>query len=64
MPLAGLERIKRLLDPYFVTKGRKFRLADVDPGDTGGLKSEFKAEAKALLAQGVRWLAEEQERLQ
>ena len=63
MPLAGLKRIKRLLDPYFVTKGRKFHLADVDPGDTGGLKSEFKAEAKALLAQGVRWLAEEQERL-
>jgi len=63
MPFAGLKRIKRLLDPYFVTKGRKFRLADVDPGDTGGLKSEFKAEAKLLLAQGVRWLAEEQVRL-
>jgi hypothetical protein len=30
MPLAGLKRIKRLLDPYFVTKGRKFRLVDVD----------------------------------
>ena len=63
MPLAGLKRIKRLLDPYFVTKGRKFRLADVNPDDTGGLKSEFKAEAKLLLAQGVRWLAEEQKRL-
>jgi len=36
MPLAGLKRIKRLLDPYFVTKGRKFRLADVDPGDSVG----------------------------
>lgn len=58
-----LKRLHRLLDPYYVTNGRKFRLSDVDPGDTGGLKSEFKAEAKALLAEGVRWLADEQERL-
>jgi len=58
-----LKRLKKLLQPYYVTKGRKFRLADVDPQDTGGLKSEFKDEAKELLAQGVRWLADEQERL-
>lgn len=55
--------LNRLLDPYYVTKGSKFRLRDVDPGDTGGLNSEFKSEAKRLLAEGVRWLAEEQERL-
>jgi hypothetical protein len=24
--------------PYRVTNGRKFRLKDVDPGDTGGLQ--------------------------
>ena len=58
-----LKRLHRLLDPYYFTTARKFRLSDVDPGDTGGLKSEFKAEAKALLAEGVRWLADEQERL-
>jgi PPK2 family polyphosphate:nucleotide phosphotransferase len=59
----SLKRLEKLLDPYCVTKGGKFRLANVDPGDTGGLKSELKAEAKELLAQGVGWLAEEQERL-
>ena len=58
-----LKRLERLLDPYYVTKGRKFRLADVDPDDTGGLKSEFKDDAKDLLAQGVQALSDAQERL-
>jgi PPK2 family polyphosphate:nucleotide phosphotransferase len=63
MSRPSLKRLNKLLDPYCVTKGSKFRLRDVDPRDTGGLKSEFKADAKALLAEGVGWLAEEQERL-
>jgi PPK2 family polyphosphate:nucleotide phosphotransferase len=63
MRRSALDRIRRLLEPYCVTKGRGFRLNAVDPRDTGGLKSEFKDEAKQLLAQGVSWLAEEQERL-
>jgi PPK2 family polyphosphate:nucleotide phosphotransferase len=63
MARPSLKRLNELLDPYCVTKGGEFRLADVDPRDTGGLRSEFKTEAKALLAQGVRWLADEQERL-
>ena len=58
-----LKRLERLLDPYYVTKGRKFRLADVAPDDTGGLKSEFKDDAKDLLAQGVQALSDAQERL-
>jgi PPK2 family polyphosphate:nucleotide phosphotransferase len=63
MRRSALDRIRRLLEPYRVTKGRGFRLNAVDPRDTSGLKSEFKDEAKQLLAQGVSWLAEEQERL-
>jgi len=63
MAHAALERIRQLLDPYYFTNGRKFRLTDVDPGDTGGLQSEFKREAKQLLALGVRQLADEQELL-
>jgi hypothetical protein len=63
MARPSLKRLNELLDPYCVTKGGEFRLADVDPRDTGGPRSEFKTEAKALLAQGVRWLADEQERL-
>jgi PPK2 family polyphosphate:nucleotide phosphotransferase len=35
----------------------------VDPGDTAQLKSADKAEAKEMLARGVEWLAEEQDKL-
>jgi PPK2 family polyphosphate:nucleotide phosphotransferase len=63
MARPSLRLLNKLLRPYRVGKGGKFRLADVDPGDTGGLQSEMKSEAKELLAQGVRWLSDEQERL-
>jgi PPK2 family polyphosphate:nucleotide phosphotransferase len=58
-----LERIEKFIDPYRVTKGKRFRLKDVDPDDTRGLKSDQKDEAKAVLAQGIEWLAEEQDKL-
>jgi PPK2 family polyphosphate:nucleotide phosphotransferase len=63
MARAVPKHLSRLLDPYCITKGSKFRLEDVDPSDTGSLTSESKSEAKRLLAEGVRWLAEEQVRL-
>jgi PPK2 family polyphosphate:nucleotide phosphotransferase len=53
----------KLLDRYRVTKGKRFRLNNVDPDDTYGLRSEFKDEAKALLQQGVQTLAEWQDKL-
>ena len=34
-----IERARKLCKPYRVTKGKKFRLKDVDPGDTLGLLS-------------------------
>lgn len=49
--------------PYRVTDGKKFKLKDIDPGDTGALKPDDKAEAKEVLAMGVESLAELQERL-
>ena len=58
-----LRRVGRVTSRYRVTKGRGFRLADCDPGDTHELVSDRKAEAADLLAMGVRWLAELQERL-
>jgi PPK2 family polyphosphate:nucleotide phosphotransferase len=58
-----LDRIEKFIDPYRVTKGGKFRLKDIDPDDTRGLKSDRKEEAKAVLAQGIEWLAEEQDKL-
>src|SRR6266568_7488471 len=47
--------------PFRVDDGRKFRLKDIDPGDTGGLHA--KDEARERLRQGVQRLAELQEKL-
>jgi PPK2 family polyphosphate:nucleotide phosphotransferase len=58
-----LDRIEKFIDPYRVTKGKAFRLKDFDPGDTRNIKSDRKEEAKEMLAQGVEWLAEEQDKL-
>jgi PPK2 family polyphosphate:nucleotide phosphotransferase len=56
-------QISRFLDPYRITRGRSFRLKDHDPGDTGGLGSEDKPEARRMLASGVERMAELQEKL-
>ncbi len=58
-----LKRIDRFIAPYRIERGKGFRLKDVDPGDTRGIKSDQKDEAKEMLAQGVEWLAEEQDKL-
>ena len=55
--------VYKALDRYRVTKGRKFRLKDVDPDDTYGLESELKEDSKAMLQQGVQLLAELQDKL-
>jgi PPK2 family polyphosphate:nucleotide phosphotransferase len=55
-------RIQKFVSPYRITKGKKFRLKDIDPGDTGGLGSEQKPAAREFLAKGVQWLAEEQDK--
>lgn len=60
------QRIKAcrgLSRPFRVTDGGKFRLKDVDPGSTGEMGSEDKPEAREALADGVRSLAELQDRL-
>ena len=53
----------RISKPYRVTNGKKFRLKDVDPGDTGELKSEDKPRAKEALRTGVGALTELQDML-
>ena len=40
------ERAGRFVKPYRVSDGRRFRLKDVDPGDTGNLESADAAAAK------------------
>ena len=63
MARSAIKRLAKFVHPYRITKGGKFRLKDIDPRDTHGLKSEFKGRAKELLANGVEWLAAEQEML-
>jgi PPK2 family polyphosphate:nucleotide phosphotransferase len=55
--------IERFIAPYRVTHGKGFRLDDVEPGDTHGLSSDLKPEAREMLARGVEWLAEAQDKL-
>jgi PPK2 family polyphosphate:nucleotide phosphotransferase len=53
----------RYAEPFKITKGKSFRLRDVDPGDTLHLDSEDKPRATEMLQAGVAALAELQERL-
>ena len=50
-------KIEKMLKRYRIEEGKHFRLKDHDPGDTHGLKSEGKPEARELLAKGVEELA-------
>ena len=54
---------RKFSKPYRITNGKKFRLKDVDPGDTRDLKSEDKPRAKEALANGVEALRELQDML-
>ena len=51
----------KLVTPYRVEEGQKFRLKDFDPGDTGHLHS--KLQAQKLLEQGIASMAELQSKL-
>ena len=48
-----IKNARKFAAPFRVTNGGQFRLEDVDPGDTLGLKSEDKLRAKEALAAGV-----------
>ena len=56
-----MEKERTLAEVYRTTDGRRFRLKDIDPGDTQGLKSKEKA--RAALEEGVLRLRELQEKL-
>lgn len=58
-----LKQIEDLVRPYRIRNGKGFKLDDIDPGDTHGIGSEMKSEAKELLANGVEWLADLQDKL-
>lgn len=57
------KRARKFAEPFRITSGKKFRLKDIDPGDTLHLESEDKPRAKEALAMGVQLLAELQDML-
>src|SRR3974390_441405 len=58
-----IKRSRKLAKSFCVVNGHKFRLKDVDPGETLGFKSEDKPRAKEALATGIQALAELQDKL-
>jgi PPK2 family polyphosphate:nucleotide phosphotransferase len=58
-----VRKCRHFTRPFRVTDGREFRLDDVDPDDTRGLKSEDKPRAREALALGVETLAQLQDML-
>jgi hypothetical protein len=57
-----VDRIQRYVQPFRITKGKRFRLKNYDPGETCELKLG-KGEASELLQKGTEWLAQEQDML-
>src|SRR5215212_2877882 len=58
---AAVKSAHRLSKPYRVTNGKKFRLKNFDPDDTGDLKTQDKPQAKEALETGVDAVAQLQD---
>ena len=58
-----LKQAKKYAEVYRVTKGEKFRLKDVEPGDTLDFGADGKAAAGEALAEGVELLSKLQDKL-
>ena len=56
-----MTRTRDVVDRFQVEPGKDFRLADVDPGDTRGVKD--KEEAEERMARALERLGELQQRL-
>ena len=60
-PKQRRKRIAEFLKPFRVTRGKRFQLSEMKPDDTRGVKS--KKEAQDYLQEGIRLLAEMQDKL-
>ena len=58
-----IKRARELSEPFRISKGKNFRLKDVDPDDTLDFTKEDKPRSKEALATGVAALAELQDKL-
>ena len=59
----ALREARQFSRPYRIDNGAKFRLHDIDPGDTNQLTAADKPRAREALQMGVELLAEMQDRL-
>ena len=57
------KRARSIVEPFRITKGKDFRLKDIDPGDTLEFTGEDKPKATEALANGVAALSHYQEML-
>jgi PPK2 family polyphosphate:nucleotide phosphotransferase len=57
------DRARRFVKPFRIEDGARFRLKDIDPGDTGRLESEDADAAKEVMKEGIELLAEFQDML-
>jgi PPK2 family polyphosphate:nucleotide phosphotransferase len=57
------KKLRSLATRYRIDHGKKFRLRDIDPGDTAGLPKEFKEESEQLLQRAKEKLEEMQDKL-
>jgi len=58
-----IKKARQVAEPFRVTKGKNFRLKDVDPNDTLEFTEADKARSKEALATGITALAELQDKL-
>lgn len=58
-----IKRARQIAEPFRVTKGKNFRLKNVDPNDTLQFTEADKAKSKEALASGIAALAELQDKL-
>ena len=58
-----LKLTKRYSDPFRITNGKKFKLKQIDPGESLGLGDGHRGKAKEALEQGVGLLAKLQDEL-
>jgi PPK2 family polyphosphate:nucleotide phosphotransferase len=58
-----LKLARRFSEPFCITNGKRFRLQDINPGETLWLKAEDKPRAQEGLEAGVQALAELQDKL-
>lgn len=63
MKKSSFQHIREFIRPYVIEDGKEFRMKDHHPGDTHGITSEEKPEAKDWLQQGVASLSKMQDML-